>query len=273
MALNRRSIPLHKRMSFCKRYLMCTLALYFQESVKYPLIVAANRDEYYSRPSAAPKLLEHNPAVVAGQDLLAGGTWLGVNEHGLLVGILNRRTETKRDPDAFRSRGLLCLDLLRSRDFSEARSRLSREKGSGYQPFNLLVAGAHEAFVASNLEEKISLVTLEKGLHVLSNASIYETKSEKLERAYGLFSEARKSATSDLSAWLPSLKSALRDHSLGNNSQDDPKAAICVHTRDYGTVSSTVIFYDRPEKCFYLSHAPGPPCRADYREPVRLSVL
>ena len=80
---------------------------------RYPVIIAANRDEHYDRPSAPPALWSTRPKILAGKDLLAGGTWLGVNEHGLLVGILNRRSNSEPDPlTQTRSRGLLCLDLL-----------------------------------------------------------------------------------------------------------------------------------------------------------------
>src|SRR5258706_13330667 len=74
-----------------KQLVVCTLALYFHCFASYPVIVAANRDEHYDRPTAPPALLNDEPAMIAGKDLRAGGTWLGVNEYGLAVGILNRR--------------------------------------------------------------------------------------------------------------------------------------------------------------------------------------
>ena len=95
---------------------MCTLALYFKVFPGYPLVVAANRDEHYDRPSAPPSITGTDPTILAGTDLRAGGTWLGVNEYGLLVGILNRRQKPGSIPqDNYRSRGLLCLELLRLR--------------------------------------------------------------------------------------------------------------------------------------------------------------
>ena len=85
---------------------MCTLAIYFQMTDDYPIVIAANRDEYLDRPAAKPTTLCARPHVVGGKDLRAGGTWLGVNEYGLVAGLLNRRTEAPPNPDA-RSRGLL----------------------------------------------------------------------------------------------------------------------------------------------------------------------
>jgi uncharacterized protein with NRDE domain len=99
---------------------MCTLAIFYNVFDGYPLLVAANRDERYDRPAMPPALIAADPKILAGKDLSAGGTWLGVNEYGLLVGILNRRLN--REVSArlqVRSRGLLCLDLLRLRSAGE----------------------------------------------------------------------------------------------------------------------------------------------------------
>src|SRR5439155_1765511 len=90
----------------------------------WPLVVAANRDEYLARPAAPPTLLrETPPRAFGGRDLTAGGTWLGVSEVGLVAGMLNRRSTVPPDP-ACRSRGQLCLDLLRSATAAEAAARV-----------------------------------------------------------------------------------------------------------------------------------------------------
>src|SRR5881409_2866861 len=102
---------------------VCTLAAFVRIFPAWPLVVAANRDEFLARPATAPQLLrEEAPRAVGGRDLTAGGTWLGVAETGVVAGILNRRTSTP--PDAsYRSRGLLCLDLLGCATAGEAATR------------------------------------------------------------------------------------------------------------------------------------------------------
>lgn len=253
---------------------MCTLALYFQEFKDYPLIVAANRDEYFSRPSAEPQLLVEKPLVLGGKDLLAGGTWLGVNEYGLLAGILNRKAD-KEGVVATRSRGLLCLDILRLKDPTEACLFLQGEKGSSYLPFNLLFANEKRAFVAYNIKDQIKYLRLDKGLHVLSNTVVYDTDSEKMQHAYLLFSRAKKSLEdkkNNPNSWIPLLRAALRDHSLAANS-NEPKAAICVHTESYGTVSSSIIFYASQEKRFYSFYTSGPPCCEAYGPSLAVKVV
>jgi len=266
---------------------MCILALYLQAFEDFPLVIAANRDEFYSRPSAPPQVLLENPRVFCGKDLLAGGTWFGVNEHGLLAGILNRRSNRTMDPSAVRSRGLLCLDILRARDPEEAREFIKREKASAYLPFNLLFANPEEAYVAYNLEDEIPCVKLGRGVHVFGNISIYGSPSEKMDHAYRLFSRARSqsadptagdaasnrgSAVRNPAALVRRFQEILRDHSFGKES-DNPKDAICVHTSDYGTVSSTIVFHEAERKRFDYYHAPGPPCRSAYEKLPALEVL
>lgn len=251
---------------------MCTLVLYFQEVQDYPLIVAANRDEFFTRRSAPPQVLARDPLILCGRDLLAGGTWLGVNGHGLLAGILNRRSDTKEKQETARSRGLLCLDVLAAKDPLGACAILKEQKSSVYQPFNILIANAEQAYVAYNNQGKIPWIKLEKGLHVLSNTSVYDPRSEKMDRAYLLLTRAKDSSMHewDRPSWIRALKAVLSDHAFGLS---DPKDAICVHTESYGTVSSTIVFYARAEKRFYSYFAPGPPCRADYGEPLSLESL
>jgi uncharacterized protein with NRDE domain len=269
---------------------MCTLALYFQEFESYPLTIVANRDEFLSRPSAPPQVLVDKPLVFGGKDLLAGGTWLGVNEHGLLVGIVNRRSGADTERAKRRSRGLLCLDLLKAKDPIQAVEYLRQIKGSNYQPFNLLFANSMEAYAAYNIEERIECVGLKKGVHVLSNSAIYGGPSGKIDYANSLLNDARQQISQgimnpsfflrifrrDLQIWdQPSLirlfKGILGNHRLGDGSRD-PKDAICVHTSSYGTVSSTVIFYSGYEKKFHYYHSSGSPCRSEYEKFLSVEV-
>src|SRR5207249_505079 len=89
---------------------MCLLAVYFRVAVDAPVIVGANREEFYARGGEAPRLMGQSCRVLAGRDPRAGGTWLGVNEHGVVVAVTNR--PTSHVPAAPRSRGLLTRDLL-----------------------------------------------------------------------------------------------------------------------------------------------------------------
>ena len=126
---------------------MCTLAIYVRTFREFPLVVAANRDEFLSRPTSPPLLLDAAATMFGGRDEVAGGTWLGVNRSGVVGALLNRRTDGPPDPRR-RSRGQLCLAMLRSESADAAGAVLRRERPDDYNPFNLLVAdrrGAHGA--------------------------------------------------------------------------------------------------------------------------------
>jgi uncharacterized protein with NRDE domain len=240
---------------------------------EYPLLVAANRDERYDRPSAAPRVWPIQPGILAGKDLVAGGTWLGINEHRLLVGILNRPLNRGWAAVPTRSRGLLCLDLLRLQSAAEART-LVHQLEDTFEPFTVLFADPGEAWVASNNGRQVKTYKLTEGLHVFSNAAEFEMRSEKVDRAYLQFArlvEEPQAGYRDQAAWVRSLRIALGDHTLGNGS-NDPKEAICVHGEISGTVSSTIIIYAQAAARCYLFNCPGPPCQGSFGGALELPV-
>lgn len=257
---------------------MCTLAFYLRQFESYPLVIAANRDEHFSRPSAPPGLLQKNPSILAGKDLVAGGTWLGVNEHGLAAGVVNRSVKPG-SITAPRSRGLLCSDMLKEKNAEHAEELLRRQDLSQYQPFVLLVANAAAAFVAFNSETGVHTDALDAGIHVFGNRSFSGDDRGKLKHAHELFSTAGEAlraqlqgSATNLDLAVSALRKALSDHAPANNSHE-PKDAICVHNNsDYGTVSSSIIFQSRAGKKFYFYHAAGAPCRAAFEpvEPLQL---
>jgi uncharacterized protein with NRDE domain len=253
---------------------VCTLALYFHIFEDYPLIVAANRDEHYDRPSAPPSLQNARPKVIAGRDLRANGTWLGINENGLFAGILNRRLNSHLPAlsDA-RSRGLLCVNVL-SFESAKAASKFIRDHEFRYNPFTLLFADRHEAYVSYNDEERIVTQKIEKGLHVFSSAAEFELHSPKADRAYALFARlsSRVRPTNGIALdSVAALRTVLADHSLGPDS-DDPGDAICVHRETSGTVSSSVIYFSKSESRFHTFFCPGAPCRNSFAEALSLDV-
>src|SRR5271166_2849729 len=97
---------------------MCMLAILYRVARNTPVLLAANREEDVERPTQFPKIQSGSPRVVCGIDKQAGGTWLGVNQFGLLVTVTNRARV--RPPAEPRSRGLLCRELLNSRTARDA---------------------------------------------------------------------------------------------------------------------------------------------------------
>jgi uncharacterized protein with NRDE domain len=251
---------------------VCTLAIYFRMLPQYPLLVAANRDEQYDRPSAPPQLFGTEPKIVAGRDLRAGGTWLGVNEHGLLTAMLNRRINSQNVsfPDA-RSRGLLCMDLLARRSAADADSFIRNHKAS-YNPFTALVADRRRAYVFYNAGRKFVAQELTAGLHVFSSAAEFDLHSDKADRAYALFGEVGEKLRRDGGTALQiiaSLRSALGDHSLPAGSAD-PGDSICVHRDSSGTVSSSIVLFSLSSARFEMFHCAGAPCQNAFGQAIEL---
>ncbi len=245
---------------------MCTLALYFQCFEAYPLLVAANRDEHFDRPSAPPALLDGEPKMIAGKDLRAGGTWLGINELGVMAGILNRRINGEALPAAVaRSRGLLCMQLLQAATLAEALSVIEHDSAR-YNPFTVVFADKSAAYVAYNDDAKINVRRLAPGLHVFSSAAEFDLHSAKAERAHAGFAgliDLNRGNIQPPAAWLTALQNLLADHSLGDGS-DNPGDAICVHRENAGTVSSSVIFFSQTERQFTSFFCSGAPCQSTF---------
>jgi uncharacterized protein with NRDE domain len=240
---------------------VCTLAVYLRVFPTYPLVVAANRDEYLDRPAAPPGLLSVEPSRVAGgRDLVAGGTWLGLAEGGLVAGLLNRRGPAPPDP-ARRSRGLLCLEALACRTAAEAAARVAGEPAGRYNPFNLLLADPHGAFVASQgTNEAARVMPLAPGLHLLTNLDVNDATCPRIAASRQGFAAAGEAFRRDRdpAGLVARLQTVLADHVTAL----DPRGpgSLCVHLDGFGTRSSTVLLVPpagRPARCF---HADGPPC-------------
>jgi hypothetical protein len=125
---------------------MCTVVILRRPDTAWPLLLAANRDEVLSRPWRAPG--RHWPdraEVVAGMDELAGGSWLGINDHGVVAAVLNR-VGTLGPAEGKRSRGELVLEALDHAAARAAASALCDLNPDAYRPFNMIVADAREAY-------------------------------------------------------------------------------------------------------------------------------
>lgn len=257
---------------------MCTLALYLNVFDEWPLLVAANRDEYFDRPSAPPAEIGDEPRIVAGRDLRVGGTWLGVNEHGLLAGILNRRQNDSGNSDprttTTRSRGLLCMDMLQCWSVAEGFEFIAAHQAA-YNPFTLMFADRQSAGVAyNNHEPRIVAKRLEPGLHVFSSAAELDLNSAKADRAHPRFAQLKEciaTRAADPQHWLADVRAVLADHTLRDGS-DDPGDAICVHREATGTVSSSVVALTAARPRFETYFCPGPPCQNYFSGPVTLTI-
>ena len=243
---------------------MCTLIVLDRVVPGLPVVAASNRDEFYSRPAAAPARVEpqeeQDPAFVAPQDLEAGGTWMGLNAKGLFVGLTNRRTAAARMER--RSRGHLVMDALR-RPSARAAARDMRQGLEGtYNPFHLFYADGKQSYLTCLSENGAETRELAPGVHVVCNRDPADPSSSKTRHIRSAVAEL------DLDAPFPQifegLVRVLSQHRDGPDPLEDP----CVHTPDYGTRSSAILALGRERWRYW--HAEGPPCQAKFLNFTRL---
>lgn len=243
---------------------MCTLAIYFREFPGVPIVVAANRDEFLDRPTRPPGWIPTAPHAFGGQDLRAGGTWLAVNRKGMIAALLNRHTGQPPD-EARKSRGELPLQVLRFANATAARSWVEKEEARAYNPFNLLVADRHQAWVATNHGGEMTITTLSAGLHVLTNLDLDDPTCPRISGSWQEFASLRRNEPG-ASGFREALRSVLAKHDLPLDPRlPETSRSLCLHLSDYGTRSSTIVFLDDAERWTYW-HTDTPPCQSPYRE-------
>ncbi|MBS0346035.1 MAG: NRDE family protein [Proteobacteria bacterium] len=145
---------------------MCLILLAWQAHPDFPLVVAANRDEFFTRPAAAAAWWPEHPSIFAGRDLEAGGTWLGVSRGGRFAGLTNFR-DPQRQRDGRPSRGQLVADFLAGKESTEAALERLRHEGPRYNAFNLLVSDGESMGIYES--ESGAAHILPPGLYALSN--------------------------------------------------------------------------------------------------------
>lgn len=228
---------------------MCLIVIAWQADARYPLVVAANRDELLTRPTAPLAWWQDQPEVLAGRDLESGGTWLGVTRSGRFAAITNYRDPSRMRPDA-PSRGKLVADFLAGTEAPEVYLRRIEAAAAACNGFNLLVADTHELWWHSNVNGETR--RLEAGIHGVSN-HLLDTPWPKLIEAKQTFGEALPHLPAD-----ERLFALLRDDtqhpdevlpSTGVSLELERKlSAIFVRTPGFNTRSSAVLWRDNQGK-------------------------
>lgn len=157
---------------------MCLILLACNTHPKYKLVIAANRDEFYARPTDPAGFWEDEPHILAGKDLEAGGTWMGVNTRGEVSMLTNYRDPLNVKQGA-PSRGHLVADFLKNNE--NASEYLTKIAGEGhlYNGFNMLCGDVDQLFYYGNYHKGVHAVS--PGYHGLSNA-LLNTSWPKVEK-------------------------------------------------------------------------------------------
>jgi len=227
---------------------MCLIAFSYKTHPKYKLILAANRDEFYERPTRVAKFWvdENQPNILAGKDLKAKGTWMGISKTGKWGALTNYR-----DPSNIResapTRGTLVLDFLKSGQTPEAYLENLKSNSEQFNGFNILVYEGNELLHYSNESDEIT--ELKPGIHGVSNA-LLNTSWPKLHNAKNELDRITSSENFEKEELFSLLKNPERapDNQLPSTGipyeWEKAISSIFIKTDNYGTRCSTLLMID-----------------------------
>lgn len=229
---------------------MCLIFFAYDQHPRYKLIVGANRDENYQRPTRGARFWNSHPNILAGKDLEAGGTWMGITRSGRFSAVTNYRDPNilKKDPP---SRGHLVLDFLKQSESPEVYLEHVDQKADRYDGFNLLVGTPADLYYYSNQQKAIQ--RLSPGIYGLSN-HLLNTPWPKVKRARSQLRHIIQQPSISETALFDLLSD---DVEAPENQLPDtgiPKevermiSPVFIKSENYGTRCSTILLIDRNNK-------------------------
>jgi len=212
---------------------MCLLVVAHAAVARYKLVIAANRDELHARPTRPAGWWPEPPGLLGGRDLLAGGTWLGVDKRGRIAAVTNVRDGTPRE--APHSRGALVTDYLGCDEPAASFAARVAAGGDGFAAFNLLLLDGTELRYTGN---RAPPTRLAPGVHALSNAPLGVDWPKTATAKAGV---TRLLASADP---FDGLFDLLATRSTADSAEERYRSAHFVTGTVYGTRCSTVIVID-----------------------------
>ncbi|MBO9717575.1 MAG: NRDE family protein [Pseudoxanthomonas sp.] len=240
---------------------MCVVAFAWDAHPRWRLLLVGNRDEFHARPTAPLAQWDDGSGIIAGRDLEAGGTWLGVDGQGRCALVTNVR-DFSRPQDGL-SRGLLASDYLRGGEGAQARARALLATASDYRPFNLLLADPQACTWVGNLPQ-VRMATPDAGVHVLSNAQLDTPWPKASALGARLRDWIDAGGDEDFAPLFTALAddrtwpdAQLPDTGIGLERERWLSSAF-IRGQDYGTRASTVVALDRAGRGVIVERRWGP---------------
>ena len=231
---------------------MCLVFLAFQTDADFPVLLGANREEARSRPTTPPVCVRSGKlrCVLAGADhgpdgsFTRLGTWLGVNEAGMVVAVTNRRDSELAPPEQTRSRGWLTVSLLGFNDPHEAAGFAQTElAGGGYGGCNYLIVNRRSALVVRAPGAKqVSVQGLSPGIHAMTNLDVDDPDDPRVRFVHETLEPER---------FIDSARRICRDE------------RVVIRGGDRGTVSSSLVLVGDEIRFHHLN---GDPAAGEYEE-------
>ena len=236
---------------------MCLITFRIAQHPTYKLVLAANRDEAYARPTEAANFWKSQPTLLAGKDLEANGTWLGITKEGKIAAITNCHDGDFEEaiPAKKKSRGKIVTDYLASPLSPEDFLNELIEEKDAYLPFNVLLGTVDQLFHFNSLEQ--SFTPLKPGTHSISNATL-NTPWPKVRRT----KEQINKLASEKDAYMESLFQMMMDETPAPDDQlpntplpldlNRKVSAPFIKTDEFGTRCTTLILVDQENNVTFV---------------------
>jgi uncharacterized protein with NRDE domain len=233
---------------------MCILAIQYKATRDAPILVASNREEVYDRPTQAPRIQAGRPRVICGIDKKAGGTWLGVNQHGLFAGVANcSKASVPAEP---RSRGLLCRELLHFETATKAADHAVKELSTDRYAGAIYVCADAKTGAVVLGGDIVKKVELTPGLHLLSSGGLDDVNDERQEFVRRLLTLQRLDSAV---AFL-----AVASRTFSRKPDESGRRGVILSGPEFGTVSSTLLSLPKKTHNAVYHYASGSPADHAY---------
>lgn len=234
---------------------MCLINFQLNDHEKYKLILAANRDEEYHRPTEPARFWDDNKNILAGRDLRGTGTWLGITRNGRIAALTNIRNRDELLKTNQKTRGLLVSEFLQKESEPMEYLRNISSEADEYSGFNLIVGDSDSLYYLNNYEKEI--VSVEDGIHGLSNHHL-DTPWPKVIKGKASLSEITSQKEFNMESLFKLLKN--QDTAVPENLPDtglskdleEKLSSLFIDTENYGTRCSTVLLIDKSNNVEFI---------------------
>ncbi len=235
---------------------MSLLAVLYRLVPDSPILVAGNREECFDRKCPTPTIQSGKPRILASVDNSTGGTYLGVNQHGMFCGAIPRRKPV--DPISPKSRGSLCRDMLKTGSARQSVDLALEALHSGqYRGVNYVVADSESGWVI-HAGNEINVVELEDGLSIIGSNDLDDPRDERVSLARRLLTLQMLDSPVKFLAVASKVFSRAP---MGSN-----RPSMVIRNRDFGTVSSTLIALGKKPRDAIYQYANGSPDQVKYED-------
>ncbi len=236
---------------------MCLILFALNEHPKYPLVLLANRDEYFNRPTLYAHPWEEYSEMIAGRDQTAGGTWLGITKRNRFAAITNYRDPQRLNPDA-QSRGALTKNFLTGAQAPARYIDEIKSKDISYNGYNLLLSSSPGIMTHySNITSKTTI--LYKGIHGLSN-HLLDTQWPKVKKGIRSFKQVLSEKIIDPKQLLeimlnnkPASNGKLPSTGIDKD-LERKLSSMFINIPGYGTRCTTILMIDRHNQATFHEH-------------------